>query len=164
MMSTDFSPSQRPWRILIWHIPSGRSKSSLVTGKKSTAGRRGKRGRRFRPCPFSLFPCFPRSLWNPRSALACNPQKSIRRTLSVMTLKNAFYFIFSLLLMAGIGLAQQAAPPAAPPPMPDAPVEAPEAFSLFIGGGRFLGGFAGEGKKEKKKRFGPRGGGGGGLN
>ena len=32
-----------------------------------------------------------------------------------MTLKNASYFIFSLLLMAGIALAQQAAPPAAPP-------------------------------------------------
>src|SRR6185295_91722 len=43
MTSTDFSQSQRPWRILTWHTPSGRSKSSLATGKKSTAGRRGKK-------------------------------------------------------------------------------------------------------------------------
>jgi len=42
-----------------------------------------------------------------------------------MNLKNAFYFVFSLLLMAGITIAQQAAPPAAPP-MPDEPGEARE--------------------------------------
>ncbi len=73
-----------------------------------------------------------------------------------MTLKNAFYFIFSLLLMAGIGLAQQAAAPAAPPPMPDAPVEAPEAFSLFIGGGSFLGVYAEDVNKENMARYGLR--------
>jgi len=73
-----------------------------------------------------------------------------------MTLKNAFYFIFSLLLMAGIALAQQAAPPAAPPPMPDAPVEAPEAFSLFIGGGSFLGVYAEDVNKENMARYGLR--------
>jgi len=73
-----------------------------------------------------------------------------------MTLKNAFYFIFSLLLMAGIALAQQAAPPAVPPPMPDAPVEAPEAFSLFIGGGSFLGVYAEDVNKENMARYGLR--------
>ena len=73
-----------------------------------------------------------------------------------MTLKNASYFIFSLLLMAGIALAQQAAPPAAPPPMPDAPVEAPEAFSLFIGGGSFLGVYAEDVNKENMARYGLR--------
>lgn len=73
-----------------------------------------------------------------------------------MNLKNAFYFIFSLLLMAGIALAQQAAPPAAPPPMPDAPVEAPEAFSLFVGGGSFLGVYAEDVNKENMARYGLR--------
>ena len=73
-----------------------------------------------------------------------------------MTLKNAFYFIFSLLLMAGIGLAQEAAPPAAPPPTPDAPLEAPEAFSLFIGGGSFLGVYAEDVNKENMARYGLR--------
>ena len=73
-----------------------------------------------------------------------------------MNLKNAFHFIFSLLLMAGIALAQQAAPPAPPPPMPDAPVEAPEAFSLFIGGGSFLGVYAEDINKENMARYGMR--------
>src|SRR6185295_9597457 len=108
--------------------------------------------------PLPLLPIFPIPpfLWNLQPALACNPQKSIRRTLSVMNLKNAFYFIFSLLLMAGIALAQQAAPPAAPPPMPDEPVEAPEAFSLFIGGGSFLGVYAEDVNKENMARYGLR--------
>ncbi|HYU99597.1 MAG TPA: PDZ domain-containing protein [Pyrinomonadaceae bacterium] len=73
-----------------------------------------------------------------------------------MNLKNAFYFIFSLLLMAGIALAQQAAPPAAPPPMPDAPLEVPEAFSLFVGGGSFLGVYAEDVNKENMARYGLR--------
>ena len=70
-----------------------------------------------------------------------------------MNLKNAFYFIFSLLLMAGIALAQQAAPPTAPPPMPDEPGEAPEAFSLFVGGGSFLGVYAENVNKENMARL-----------
>src|SRR6478672_5988424 len=100
MTSTDFSQSQRPWRILIWHTPSGRSKSSLATGKKSTDERRGKkrRGKRGRgekgkgsgeavpfrklypltQFPYSPFPSSSCLFWNPRPALACNPQKSIR--------------------------------------------------------------------------------------
>jgi membrane-associated protease RseP (regulator of RpoE activity) len=74
-----------------------------------------------------------------------------------MNFKNAFHFIFSLLLMAGIALAQQAAPPAAPPPpMPDEPGEAPEAFSLFIGGGSFLGVYAEDVNKENMTRYGMR--------
>src|SRR6185437_7546823 len=71
-----------------------------------------------------------------------------------MNLKNAFYFVFSLLLMAGIAIAQQAAPPA--PPMPDEPGEAPEAFSLFIGGGSFLGVYAEDVNKENMGRYGMR--------
>src|SRR6267378_2472137 len=82
--------------------------------------------------------------WNPHLRLACKQQKSIRRTLSVMKLKNTLYFLFSLLLTGGIALAQQAtpAPPAGAPMMPSAPGEAPEAprtFSMFIEGGSFLG-------------------------
>lgn len=73
-----------------------------------------------------------------------------------MNLKNAFYFVFFLLLMAGIAFAQQAAPPAAPPPMPDQPGEAPEAFSLFIGGGSFLGVYAEDVNKENMGRYGMR--------
>src|SRR5258705_9441535 len=72
-----------------------------------------------------------------------------------MNLKNAFYFVFSLLLMAGITIAQQAAPPAARP-MPDEPGEAPEAFSLFIGGGSFLGVYAEDVNKENMGRYGMR--------
>jgi serine protease Do len=72
-----------------------------------------------------------------------------------MNLKNAFYFVFSLLLMAGFAIAQQAAPPAAPP-MPDEPGEAPQAFSLFIGGGSFLGVYAEDVNKENMGRYGMR--------
>src|SRR5258706_4889469 len=73
-----------------------------------------------------------------------------------MNLKNDFYFVFSLLLMAGITIAQQAAPPAAPL-MPDEPGEAPEALSLFIGGGSFLGLYAEDVNKENMGRYGMRG-------
>ncbi len=73
-----------------------------------------------------------------------------------MNLKNAFYFVFFLLLMAGIALAQQTAPPAAPPPMPDQPGEAPEAFSFFIGGGSFLGVYAEDVNRENMGRYGMR--------
>lgn len=74
-----------------------------------------------------------------------------------MTLKNAFYLIFSLLLAGGIALAQQAtpAPPATPPAMPEAP-EAPQAFSFFVGGGSFLGVYAEDINKENMSRYGMR--------
>src|SRR6185369_11748434 len=80
------------------------------------------------------------------------------RTLSVMNLKNAFYFIVSLLLTGGIALAQQAAPPAiapGPPDAPDAP-DAPRAFSLFIAGGSFLGVHVEDVSKENMGRYGMR--------
>ena len=83
-----------------------------------------------------------------------------------MNLKNAFYFVFSLLLAGGIALAQQATPsapaaPAAPevaeaPEAPEALVEGPEAFSLFIGGGSFLGVYAEDVNKENMARYGMR--------
>src|SRR5882762_1606896 len=74
-----------------------------------------------------------------------------------MNLKNAFYFIFSLLLAGGIALAQEAAPPApAAPPIPDAPGEPPQAFSLFIEGGSFLGVYAEDVSKENMTRYGLR--------
>ena len=69
-----------------------------------------------------------------------------------MNLKNAFYFIFSLLLTGGIALAQQATPPV--PPMPDAPGEAPQTFSFFVEGGSFLGVYAEDINKENMARYG----------
>jgi membrane-associated protease RseP (regulator of RpoE activity) len=75
-----------------------------------------------------------------------------------MNLKNALYFAISILLTAGIALAQQAPPPAAPPPIADAPdaPDAPRAFSLFIGGGSFLGVYAEDVNKENMARYGMR--------
>jgi serine protease Do len=74
-----------------------------------------------------------------------------------MNLKNAFYFMVSLLLTCGIVLAQQAAPPAPDtPPMPAVPGEAPGAFSFFIGGGSFLGVYAEDINKENMGRYGLR--------
>ena len=75
-----------------------------------------------------------------------------------MNLKNAFYFIVSLLVTAGIALAQQGAPPAiapGPPDAPDAP-DAPRAFSLFIAGGSFLGVHVEDVSKENMGRYGMR--------
>jgi serine protease Do len=73
-----------------------------------------------------------------------------------MNLKNAFYFVVSLLLTGGIALAQQAAPPAPPEaPMPGGP-EAPAAFSMFIQGGSFLGVYAEDINKENMSRYGMR--------
>ena len=81
-----------------------------------------------------------------------------------MNLKNAFYFIFSLLLAGGIAVAQQATPsaPAAPeapevaeaPEAPEAMVDGPEAFSFFIQGGSFLGVHAEDINKENMARYG----------
>ena len=83
-----------------------------------------------------------------------------------MNLKNAFYFIFSLVLTGGIALAQQATPsaPAAPEApevaealeVPEAMVDGPEAFSLFIQGGSFLGVHAEDINKENMARYGMR--------
>src|SRR6267143_4279397 len=74
----------------------------------------------------------------------------------VMTLRNAFSFLFSLILTAGIVLAQQAAPapPPAPgePPMPLPPGE-PQTFSFFIGGGSFLGVYAEDVSKDNMGRY-----------
>lgn len=78
-----------------------------------------------------------------------------------MNLKNAFYFLISLLLTGGIALAQQAAP--APPPgapmmpgVPGAPGEAPQAFSMFFQGGSFLGVHTEDINKENMGRYGMR--------
>jgi serine protease Do len=73
-----------------------------------------------------------------------------------MNLKNAFYFVVSLLLIAGIAVAQQTAPPAAAPPPPDLPGEAPQAFSFFLGGGSYLGVYAEDINKDNMARYGMR--------
>src|SRR5206468_2787137 len=80
-----------------------------------------------------------------------------------MNLKNASYFIVSLLLTGGIALAQQATPPGAPraPEMPNAPEmplapDEPPAFSFFIDGGSFLGVYAEDVNKENMGRYGLR--------
>ena len=74
-----------------------------------------------------------------------------------MNLKNAFYFLFSLLLTGGIALAQQATTPTPPmPDVPDAPGEAPQALSFFLQGGSFLGVFAEDVNKENMARYGLR--------
>ncbi len=78
-----------------------------------------------------------------------------------MNLKNAFYFIVSLLMTAGIVLAQQAAPapPAGAPPPPDAPGlpgEPPMAFSFFMDGASFIGVYAEDVNKENMARYGLR--------
>ena len=73
-----------------------------------------------------------------------------------MNLKNAFYFIVSLVLTGGIALAQQAAPPAVAPPPPDVMLDAPSNFSFFIGGGSFLGVNVEDVNKENVSRYGMR--------
>jgi membrane-associated protease RseP (regulator of RpoE activity) len=70
-----------------------------------------------------------------------------------MNLKNALYFIVSLLMTGGIVLAQQAAPA---PPTPMAPVEAPMAFSFFMDGGSFIGVYAEDVNRENMARYGMR--------
>ena len=78
-----------------------------------------------------------------------------------MNLKNAVYFIVSLLFTGGIVWAQQAAPapPASPPPPPEvlgAPGDYPAALSLFLEGGSFLGVYAEDVNKENMGRYGLR--------
>jgi membrane-associated protease RseP (regulator of RpoE activity) len=70
-----------------------------------------------------------------------------------MNLRNAFSFIFSLILTAGVVLAQQVAPPATPPPGEPAPPEAPQNFSFFISGGSFLGVYTEDVSKENMGRY-----------
>ncbi|MBA2704444.1 MAG: PDZ domain-containing protein [Blastocatellia bacterium] len=75
-----------------------------------------------------------------------------------MTLRNAFSFIFSLILTAGIVLAQQVAPPPmapAPPGEPAMPLtpDAPQNFTFFISGGSFLGVFAEDVSKDNMARY-----------
>jgi membrane-associated protease RseP (regulator of RpoE activity) len=73
-----------------------------------------------------------------------------------MNLKNAFYFMVSLLLTGGIALAQQAAPPAIAPAPPDVTLDAPSNFSFFLGGGTFLGVNVEDVNKENMGRYGMR--------
>jgi serine protease Do len=78
-----------------------------------------------------------------------------------MNPKNVFYFIVSLLLIGGIALAQQAtpAPPPTAPPVavvPGEPDEFPQAFSLFVEGGSFLGVYGEDINKENIARYGMR--------
>ena len=74
-----------------------------------------------------------------------------------MNLKNAFSFLISLLLAAGIALAQQATPaPPAAPPVPDGPSDAPRAFSFFMEGGSYLGVFAEDLNRDNMARYGMR--------
>lgn len=69
-----------------------------------------------------------------------------------MTLRNAFSFIFSLILTAGIVLAQQVAP-APSEPAPPAPPDGPQTFSFFISGGSFLGVYTEDVSKENMGRY-----------
>ncbi|HEV2829538.1 MAG TPA: PDZ domain-containing protein [Pyrinomonadaceae bacterium] len=73
-----------------------------------------------------------------------------------MNLKNAFYFIVSLLLTGGIALAQQTPPPALAPAPPDVMIDAPSNFSFFFAGGSFLGVHAEDISKENMGRYGMR--------
>jgi membrane-associated protease RseP (regulator of RpoE activity) len=75
-----------------------------------------------------------------------------------MTLRNAFSFIFSLILTAGIVLAQQVAPAPMPPTPPGEPAlpmapDAPQNFSFFISGGSFLGVYTEDISKENMGRY-----------
>ncbi|HEY0431109.1 MAG TPA: PDZ domain-containing protein [Pyrinomonadaceae bacterium] len=77
-----------------------------------------------------------------------------------MNLKKAFYFLISLILAAGIAIAQQSTPPPAAdvPPTPDAldAPDAPRAFSMFFSGGSFLGVHAEDISRENMARYGLR--------
>ncbi|HKZ79280.1 MAG TPA: PDZ domain-containing protein [Pyrinomonadaceae bacterium] len=75
-----------------------------------------------------------------------------------MNFRRASYFLVSLLLTSGIALAQQATsgPGQGPPRPPEGPDEPPEAFSLFVGGGSFLGVYAEDIGKENMSRYGLR--------
>jgi membrane-associated protease RseP (regulator of RpoE activity) len=70
-----------------------------------------------------------------------------------MNLKKAFYLVGSLVLTAGVVLAQQTAPAPQTPATPAMPGEAPMAFSMFIDGGSFLGVHAEDINKENMARY-----------
>ncbi|MEO7969896.1 MAG: PDZ domain-containing protein [bacterium] len=75
-----------------------------------------------------------------------------------MTLRNALSFIFSLILTAGIVLAQQVAPPPMPSTPPGEPAlpmgpDGPQNFSFFISGGSFLGVYTEDISKENMGRY-----------
>ncbi len=72
-----------------------------------------------------------------------------------MTLRNAFSFFFSLILTAGIVLAQQVAPVPPPPGEPAMPMppDAPQNFSFFVSGGSFLGVYAEDVSKDNMGRY-----------
>lgn len=70
-----------------------------------------------------------------------------------MNLKKAFYLVGSLVLTAGIVLAQQTAPAPPTPATPALPGDAPMAFSMFIDGGSFLGVHAEDINKENMARY-----------
>lgn len=71
-----------------------------------------------------------------------------------MKLKHSLHLLVSLVFTGGIAFAQQVAPPQAPAP-PIGPSESgePEAFTLFIDGGGFLGVFVEEISKENMSRY-----------
>ncbi len=69
-----------------------------------------------------------------------------------MKLKNAFLLVISLLVAAGIAIAQQTP---APPAIPDVP-DAPRSFSMFLDGGSFLGVHVEDVSKENMARYGMR--------
>jgi serine protease Do len=76
----------------------------------------------------------------------------------VMTLRNVFSFVFSLILTAGIVLAQQVAPPPVPSTPPGEPAvpmppDGPQNFSFFISGGSFLGVYAEDVSKDNMGRY-----------
>lgn len=76
-----------------------------------------------------------------------------------MNLKKALYFLISLILTGGIALAQQASPAPPPPPPPaEAPMafqgpDEPMAFSMFLGGGSYIGVYAEDINKENMARY-----------
>ena len=75
-----------------------------------------------------------------------------------MNLKKALYFLISLILTGGIALAQQASPAPPPPPPAEAPMafqgpDEPLAFSMFLGGGSYIGVFAEDINKENMARY-----------
>jgi membrane-associated protease RseP (regulator of RpoE activity) len=72
-----------------------------------------------------------------------------------MNLRRAFYFIVSLLMTAGIALAQQPAPPPAPPQASTDDLSG-NAYTFLLDGGSFLGVYAEDISKENMSRYGLR--------
>src|ERR1700738_4584084 len=68
-----------------------------------------------------------------------------------MTLRNVLYLVVSLLLTAGLALAQQTSPST---PTPQTPGEPFRQFSLLVDGGGFLGVYAEDINKENVSQYG----------